>query len=43
MIKNAGQGKEEEMRKYIDENNGRIEVQHFLRSKKTIKQLVETV
>ena len=42
MMKNAGQRKEE-MRKYIDENNGRIEVQNFLSAKKTIKQLVETV
>jgi trigger factor len=42
MLKSAGQ-KREEMRKYIDENNGRMEVENFLSAKKTIKKLVEIV
>lgn len=42
MIKDAGQGKEE-MRKYLQESNGRREVESFLHAKKTIKQLVEMV
>jgi len=42
MIKDAGQNKEE-MRKYLQENNGRQEVENFLSAKKTIKQLVEMV
>ncbi len=42
MLKSAGQ-KREEMRKYIDENNGRMEVENFISAKKTIKKLVEIV
>jgi trigger factor len=42
MLKDAGQGKEE-MRKYLQESNGRREVGSFLQAKKTIKQLVEMV
>jgi len=42
MIKDAGQRKEE-MRKYLQESNGRREVESFLHAKKTIKQLVEMV
>jgi trigger factor len=42
MIKGAGQNKEE-MRKYIQDNNGHIEVENFLSAKKTIKKLVEIV
>ncbi|MFA5604914.1 MAG: trigger factor [Dehalococcoidales bacterium] len=42
MLKDAGQRKEE-MRKYLQESNGRREVESFLHAKKTIKQLVEMV
>ena len=42
MLKDAGQRKEE-MRKYLQESNGRREVESFLHAKKTIKHLVEMV
>ncbi len=42
MLKDAGQ-RQEELRKYMQENNGRIEVENFLSAKKTIKKLVEIV
>jgi trigger factor len=42
MLNDAGQNKEE-MRKYLQEKNGRVEVENFLHAKKTIKHLVDIV
>ena len=42
IAKNAGQNKEE-MLKYMEQGNGRLEVESFLSARKTIKALVEIV